>query len=82
MTFENQAAMTKNKITDLGISVYDELQPGLMEGMGLINAFIDSLSGQDDVIGKVIESIVGKMPTMAREMKAAGEAVRGFAEPL
>lgn len=71
MTFENQAAMTKNKITDLGISVYDELQPGLMEGMGLINAFIDSLSGQDDVIGKVIESIVGKMPTMAREMKAA-----------
>lgn len=82
MTFENQAAMTKNKITDLGISVYDELQPGLMEGMGLINAFIDSLSGQDDVIGKVIESIVEKMPTMAREMKAAGEAVRGFAEPL
>lgn len=82
MTFENQAVMTKNKITDLGISVYDDLRPGLMEGMGLINAFIDSLSGQDDVIGKVIGSIVGKMPTMAREMKAAGEAVRGFAEPL
>lgn len=82
MTFENQAAMTKNKITDLGISVYDDLRPGLMEGIGLVNAFIDSLSGQDDVIGKVIESIVGKMPTMAREMKAAGEAVRGFAEPL
>lgn len=82
MTFENQAVMTKNKIADLGISVYDDLRPGLMEGMSLINAFIDSLSGQDDVIGKVIKSVVGKMPTMAREMKAAGEAVRGFAEPL
>lgn len=81
-TLESQTQMTKNKITDLGISVYDDLRPGLTEGIGLVNTFIDSMAGQENVIGDTIESVTKKMPTMARKVKEAGEAVGNFAEPF
>lgn len=81
-TLESQTQMTKNKITDLGISVYDDLRPGLTEGIGLVNAFIDSMAGQEDVIGDMIGSVTEKMPTMVRKTKEAGEAIGDFAEPF
>lgn len=81
-TLESQTQMTKNKITDLGISVYDNLRPGLTEGIGLVNEFIDSMAGQEDVIGDMIDSVTKKMPTMVREAKNAGEAIGDFAEPF
>lgn len=81
-TLESQTQMTQNKITDLGISVYDDLRPGLTEGIGLVNTFIDSMAGQEDVIGDTIESVTKKMPTMVREVKKAGETVSDFAEPF
>lgn len=81
-TLESQTQMTKNKITDLGISVYDDLRPGLTEGIGLVNEFIDSMAGNEDVIGNMIESVTQKMPTMVRKTKEAGEAIGDFAEPF
>lgn len=81
-TLESQTQMTKNKITDLGISVYDDLRPGLTEGIGLVNEFIDSMAGQEDVIGDMIGSVTEKMPTMVRKTKEAGEAIGDFAEPF
>lgn len=81
-TLESQTQMTTNKITDLGISVYDDLRPGLTEGIGLVNEFIDSMAGQEDVIGDMIDSVTKKMPTMVREAKNAGEAIGNFAEPF
>lgn len=81
-TLESQTQMTKNKITDLGISVYDDLRPGLTEGIGLVNEFIDSMAGNEDVIGDVIDSVTKKMPTMVRKTKEAGEAIGDFAEPF
>lgn len=81
-TLESQTQMTKNKTTDLGISVYDDLRPGLTEGIGLVNAFIDSMAGQEDVIGDMIGSVTEKMPTMVRKTKEAGEAIGDFAEPF
>ncbi|MDE7248260.1 MAG: phage tail tape measure protein [Lachnospiraceae bacterium] len=81
-TMESQTAMTGNKITDLGISVYDDLRPGLTEGIGLVNEFIDSMAGQEDVIGDMIDSATKKMPTMVREAKNAGDAISDFAEPF
>lgn len=81
-TLESQTQMTTNKITDLGISVYDDLRPGLTEGIGLANEFIDSMAGNEDVIGDMIDSVTKQMPTMVREAKNAGEAVGEFAEPF
>ena len=81
-TLESQTQMTQNKITDLGISVYDDLRPGLTEGIGLVNEFIDSMAGNEDVVGDVIDSFTKKMPTMVREAKKAGEAVGDFARPF
>ncbi len=81
-TLESQTQMTKNKITDLGIGVYDDLRPGLTEGIGLVNEFIDSMAGNEDVIGDMIESVTQKMPTMVRKTKEAGEAIGDFAEPF
>lgn len=81
-TFENQCGILGNKITDIGISVYDDLRPGLTEAIALANEFVDGLAGQEDVIGDVIDSAVKGMPTMVREMKEAGGAVREFSEPF
>lgn len=81
-TLESQTQMTKNKITDLGISVYDDLRPGLTEGIGLVNAFVDKMAGQENVIGDMIDSATEKMPTMVREAKSAGKAIGDFAEPF
>lgn len=81
-TFENQCGILGNKITDIGISVYDDLRPGLTEAITLANDFVDGLAGQEDVIGNIIGSAVKGMPTMVREVKEAGEAVREFSEPF
>lgn len=81
-TLESQTQMTKNKITDLGISVYDDLRPGLTEGISLANEFIDSMAGQEDVIGDMIDSFTENIPTMVRKTREAGEAIGDFAEPF
>lgn len=81
-TFESQCQMTKNKITDIGISIYDDLRPGLTEGIGLVNEFIGGLAGQEDIFGDTIEAATKAMPTMVRRVKEAGETVRDFSEPF
>lgn len=81
-TLESQTQMTKNKITDLGISVYDDLRPGLTEGIGLVNGFLDSMTGNKNVIGEAIDSITKQMPAMVRKTKEAGEAMGDFAKPF
>ncbi|ODR35501.1 phage tail tape measure protein [Eisenbergiella tayi] len=81
-TFESQCDILGNKITDIGISVYDSLKPGLTEAMGLANDFVDSLAGQEDAIGGFIDSAVKKMPTMVRQVKDAGKAIGDFAKPF
>lgn len=81
-TFENQCGILGNKITDIGISIYDDLRPGLTEAVTLANQFIDGMSGQENVIGDVIDEAVKNMPTMVREMREAGQSVREFSEPF
>jgi len=81
-TFESQAGILNNKITDIGISIYDDLKPGLTDVMVLANDFVDGIAGQEDVLGNIISSSVKDMPTMAREMRETGKAVREFSEPF
>lgn len=81
-TFESQCDILGNKITDIGISIYDDLKPGLTAAMGLANDFVDSLAGQKDAMGGFIDSAVKKMPTMVRQVKDAGKAVGNFAKPF
>lgn len=81
-TFESQMDILGNKVTDVGISVYDDLKPGLTEAGKLANEFVDSVAGKEDAFGDVIESATKKMPTMVRQVREAGEAVGEFAEPF
>lgn len=81
-TFESQCTMTGNKIKDFGISIYDDMRPGLTEGISLVNSFLDSMGLQEDAIGDLIKAATEKMPTFARKMKESGEAVGNFAEPF
>lgn len=82
ITFESQTGMLNNKIKDIGISIYDDLRPGLTDAMVLANEFVDSIAGQEDVFGNMISSAAEGLPTMAREMRETGKAVREFAEPF
>ena len=81
-TFENQCGILGNKITDLGISIYDDLKPGLTDIVGVANDFIDSMAGQQNVLGDVLDTAVEKIPTAVRKVKEAGKAVGEFAEPF
>lgn len=82
ITLESQMGIFGNKIKDIGISFYDDLKPGLTDVMILANDFVDGIAGQEDVFGNVISSAVKDMPTMAREVREAGKAVREFSEPF
>lgn len=81
-TFESQGDILKNKIADIGISIYDDLRPGLTDVMALTNDFVDSFAGQEDIFGGLISSAVKNMPTAVREVKEAGKAVREFSGPF
>lgn len=81
-TFENQCDILGNKITDIGISIYDDLKPGLTDMVGLANDFIDGMTGQQNVLGDVIDTAVEKLPTVVRNVREAGKAVGEFAEPF
>ncbi len=81
-TFENQCAITKNNVTDLGISLYDAMRPGLTEGMGLVNEFISGLNVYEAAAGDIAKDVAKSMPTMARQAKNAGKAFREFADPF
>ncbi len=81
-TFENQCGILGNKITDIGISIYDDLKPGLTDVIALANGFVDGVAGNENVVGDIIDSAVENMPRMVREAKAMGEAIEDFAEPF
>lgn len=81
-TFESQMDILGNKMTDVGISFYDNLKPGLTEAVKLANEFVDSVAGKEDAFGDMIESATKKIPTMVRQVREAGEAVGEFAEPF
>lgn len=81
-TFESQCDILGNKVTDIGISLYDDMRPGLVEVIGLANDFVDGLAGQEDVLGEFVESTTKKIPTMVRQAKEAGQALGNFAEPF
>ena len=81
-TFESQMDILGNKVTDVGISVYDDLKSGLTEAVKLANESVDSVAGKEDAFGDAIESATKKMPTMVRQVREAGEAVGEFAEPF
>lgn len=81
-TFESQCDILGNKVTDVGISLYDDMRPGLTEVIGLVNDFIDGMAGQEDAVGDFIESATKKLPTMVRQTKEAGQALKDFAEPF
>ena len=81
-TFESQCQLTKNKISDVGISIYDDLRPGLTEGITLVNEFVGSMAGREDILGDFIPKVTKSMPTMVRNVKVAGESVQEFSEPF
>lgn len=81
-TVESQMDIFGNKVTDIGISLYDDMRPGVLAVIDLGNELIDSVAGQEDAIGGMIENAVEKMPTMVREVKEAGKAVGDFAQPF
>ncbi|MBO5145009.1 MAG: phage tail tape measure protein [Lachnospiraceae bacterium] len=81
-TLESQSGILKNNIKDLGISIYDDLRPGLTDAITLANEFVDGMAGQQDALSNMIKSAVKDMPTMAREMQETGKAIREFSEPF
>lgn len=81
-TFESQSDILKNKVTDIGISLYDDMRPGLMELLGLGNEVIDAMAENVETAGIVLDNFGGSIPTMAREAKKAGQAMGEFVQPF
>lgn len=85
-TFDSQVKMTKNNLSDMGISVFQSLRGTLTEGLSAVNTeameamrdtFIDS-----GLIDDFAEGLEKKIPTLVRETKELGQTVGEFAEPF
>lgn len=81
-TFDSQCDILKNKITDVGITVYDASKQAMTEVMGLANNFVDGIAGQEGAIKSMLGGISKGVPTIAREVRGAGKAIKEFSEPF
>ncbi len=82
-TFESRLEMVQNRVTDVGISLYQDFRDPLSEVMGLaLDATEDLKIFDDDTIEKMAEAAQEHIPTAVREIKEGANAFSDFAGPL
>lgn len=82
-TFESRLDMVKNRITDVGISLYQDFRDPLSDCLDIALDFTNDASLFD---GKFMEGMAKEfkknIPTIVRELEEAKDSITEFAEPL
>lgn len=82
-TFESRLDMVKNRITDVGISLYQDFRDPLSDCLDIALDFTNDASLFD---GKFMEGMAKEfkknIPTIVRELGEAKDSITEFAEPL
>lgn len=82
-TFESRLQMTKNRVNDVGISLYQNFRDPLNDVLGLTLDVTDSLEIFDEeTIQALSESAREHIPTAVREIKEGANALADFAGPV
>lgn len=82
-TFESRLDMVKNRVTDVGISLYQDFRDPLSDCLDIALDFTNDASLFD---GKFVEGMAKEfkknIPTIVRELGEAKDSITDFAEPL
>ena len=82
-TFESRLEMTKNRVNDVGISLYQNFRDPLNDVLGLTLDVTDSLAIFDEeTIQALSESAREHIPTAVREIKEGANVLTDFAGPV
>lgn len=84
-TLESKIKILKNTITDLGISVYDDLREPLSEALDWLTKGVSDFTAYatgPNGISKWISNIQTTLPTVIRNVKTFGTTVLDFLDPL
>ena len=82
-TFESRTEMLKNRVTDAGISIYQNFRDPLNDLLGLALDETEDLSILDeDTIAEMAASLQEHIPTIVREVKEGANAFSDFAGPM
>ena len=82
-TFESRLQMTKNRVNDVGISLYQNFRDPLNDVLGLTLDVTDSLEIFDEeTIQALSESAREHIPTAVREIKEGANVLTDFAGPV
>lgn len=84
-TTESQAAMLKNRVTAIGIELYDEMREPLREIIAITSDVVSEIGGmitESGAFADAAENFGKKLPTAVRNVKQFGAALQDFSEPF
>lgn len=82
-TFESRVDMVKNRITDMGITLYQDFRDPLSDALDVALQFTDKADLFDPkYIDNVAKNFQKSIPTVIRQVKDAKDAVVDFAGPF
>lgn len=82
-TFESRADMVKNRIADMGITLYQDFRDPLSDALEVALQFTDEADLFDpDYIGGVAKNFQKNIPTVIRQIGDAKDAILDFAGPF
>ncbi|MFR4350578.1 MAG: phage tail tape measure protein [Roseburia sp.] len=84
-TAESQVEMLKNKVTNVGIGIYDDIRESYTDVISLVSDVVSKTGDmiEDSGIFKnMAESFSKGLPTAARELKQFGSAISDFSQPF
>lgn len=84
-TIESKVARLKNKVSAIGIEVYDNLRTPYSELLGFASNALSGLYeelGNSNFIGDMAANLSKQIPTAVRKLKEFGGAFAEFAEPF
>lgn len=84
-TTESQAAMLKNRVTAIGIELYDKMREPLREIIAITSDVVSEIGGmitESGAFADAAENFGKKLPTAVRNVKQFGAALQDFSEPF
>ncbi len=84
-TAESQVEMLKNKVTNVGIGIYDDIREPYMEVISFVSEVVSetgNMISDSGIFKNMAESFSKGLPTAARVLKQFGSAVADFSKPF
>ena len=84
-TAESQVEMLKNKVNNIGISIYDDLRKPYTEVIALVSDTVSEIGDtieESGIFKNTAKNFSKELPTIVRQTKQLGDSVADFAHPF